>query len=736
MPPTVQKAATLPGKIPEGRLLLMERATTVDLKDNNNNIILESLILVGAAVAVAAVATGASCVSHSVCIADGTCVTTTHNATQWLPKCSFRTVVPLTSDLIYTNSSTDSLVRGYCGVGERLQLRSGNVQCGTFYPYPDALNYEIMDQKASTDSYRACGKWLGSGLSLSGNAEYFSFSGTDDRMAAVRAASVAGSAGSLLSSGNIGKLRGACHRAVLGGNGALRAAGKLAYDHLISQLPFVNDTDSLLAATGVLIGHYCDGPIVVGYDYSSSNSAPLAFVTTVYGGAIFSADAMAQALELVEESHATIAAAEAANARVNALATVVAARPFAAMERLIEGATGRLDHENVVLSHGSTPQLDGLYALAEVDLQAATFYLKGVAAMCSFSMQSTIDSMGYTARGAAARDLQARRAAKPIAAALGRLKPKPGAEPLAELDHVTMRDATSVTFSQLAPLVGSEFADTEGSCLGFAQALFPDEFDQEEFRVVVTPTLYTKLEAVTETVRAAVVSTLQNNAVIRATMVNPNLVAAAVQQVRLRIPGAPRGSWAGSTREVPKAEFDSSDGVYGMAAKQARAVFLDRQANLVFDATHVCEGPPAFDALGANAYIYPLKGCSYYLLGMALRPFADENYDDESLYSKFGYIFSHEFAHVTLKTKFVNPAYEQLLVSYPDPNTYPEAIADVIAGLALVEAGLVNSSILCAHMAQTWCARTPPMYYMGSSTHPKANVRGDSFCATLRNLGV
>lgn len=716
----------------------MERATTTDSKDNNNNIVLESLVLVGAAVAVAAVATGASCVSHSVCIADGTCVTTTHNATQWLPKCSFRTVVPLTSDLIYTNSSTDSLVsltRGYCGVGERLQLRSGNVQCGTFYPYPDALSDEIMDPIASTDSYKACGKWLGSGLSLSSNAEYFSFSGTDDRMAAVRAASAAGSAGSLLSSGNIGKLRGACHRAVLGGGGALRAAGKLAYDHLISQLPPVNDTDSLLTAAGVLLSHYCDGPATIGFDYTSSTTAPLAFVTTVYGGAVFSADAMAQALELMEAPHATIAAAEAANARVNALATTAAARPFSAMERLIEGATGRLDHEDIVLTYGSTPQLNALYTIAEVDLQAATFYLKGVAAMCSFSMQSTIDHVGYTARGAAARDLQARRASKPVASALGRLKPKPGAEPLDELEHVTMRSATSVTFSQLAPLVGSEFADTEGSCLGFARALFPDKFDQQEFKVVVTPTLYTKLEAITENVRAAVVGVLRNNTVVRATLADPDLVANDVQQVRLRIPGAPRGSWAAGTREIPVASFDSADGIYVMAAKQARAVFLDRQAHLVFSATDICEGPPAYDALSANAFIYPSRRCSYYLLGMALRPFADQNYDDESLYSKFGYIVAHELAHTTLKTEFVNPAYESLLTRYTDPNTYQEAIADVIAGVALVEAGLVNSSVLCQHVAQTWCARTPPMYYTGSSTHPKANIRGDAFCATLRDLG-
>lgn len=184
------------------------------------------------------------------------------------------------------------------------------------------------------------------------------------------------------------------------------------------------------------------------------------------------------------------------------------------------------------------------------------------------------------------------------------------------------------------------------------------------------------------------------------------------------------------------ASLASTDGIFVMAAKQARAVFLDRQSSLVFSATDICEGPPAYDALAANAYIYASRRCSYYLLGMAFRPFADEQYSDESLASRMGYVIAHEMAHSTLNTQFVNPNYENLLSRYTDPNTLSEAIADVVGGLGLVDAGLVNSSRLCLHVAQTWCARTPPLYYTGSSSHPKANNRGDFFCQTLRDLGV
>ena len=120
------------------------------------------------------------------------------------------------------------------------------------------------------------------------------------------------------------------------------------------------------------------------------------------------------------------------------------------------------------------------------------------------------------------------------------------------------------------------------------------------------------------------------------------------------------------------------------------------------------------DALAVNAYIYASRRCSYYLLGMAFRPFADEQYSDESLASRMGYVIAHEMAHTTLNTQFINPNYETFLSRYTDPNTLPEAIADVVGGLGLVDAGLVNSSS-CACTSERG-AHTPPLYYAGSSS--------------------
>ena len=74
-----------------------------------------------------------------------------------------------------------------------------------------------------------------------------------------------------------------------------------------------------------------------------------------------------------------------------------------------------------------------------------------------------------------------------------------------------------------------------------------------------------------------------------------------MENVRIRVPGAPRGTWAGASRPLPSATFDSGDGVFVMAAKQARAVYLDRQGGLAYDASDPCEGPSAYTGLTQNA---------------------------------------------------------------------------------------------------------------------------------------
>lgn len=81
----------------------------------------------------------------------------------------------------------------------------------------------------------------------------------------------------------------------------------------------------------------------------------------------------------------------------------------------------------------------------------------------------------------------------------------------------------------------------------------------------------------------------------------------------------------------------------------------------------------------------------------------------------------------------------ELLARYPDvASTRDEAFADVLGSLGVLSTGLVNSSELCMHVSQTWCARTQTgsgdALGVASPTHPPPNRRGDSLCATMRDM--
>ena len=93
-------------------------------------------------------------------------------------------------------------------------------------------------------------------------------------------------------------------------------------------------------------------------------------------------------------------------------------------------------------------------------------------------------------------------------------------------------------------------------------------------------------------------------------------------------------------------------------------------------------------------------------------------------------------AHSNLNTPYL-PYADELLKRYPHASTKNEGFADTLGTLGVVRSGLVDSTTLCQHVSQAWCARVPPGYYGDrGQTHPQANTRGDCICATLRDLGV
>jgi hypothetical protein len=264
---------------------------------------------------------------------------------------------------------------------------------------------------------------------------------------------------------------------------------------------------------------------------------------------------------------------------------------------------------------------------------------------------------------------------------------------------------------------------------------FPDAFDHVAFDTLVTPTLYNRLETMTATIKDAAVAVLQEPLIgsLYATSSGRSAALAQLQDTPLRIAGAPRTTWAGVDTPFVRPVLTSDDGAILILMKQARAVYFDRLSRAVHQ-TSVCQHPPIFDALERNAYLLlsTTFSCAMLLPGLLVPPFADERYDDASLYSRVGYVVAHEFLHVTAFTSRWNTAYSDYLLWRYQPQTHVEAIADAGALATLMKIGKTSNATLCAHVSQLWCARVGTQARVAGS-HPLSNERGDYACEFLRN---
>ena len=676
----------------------------------------EALAVLVSATLFAAAGAGWTCLVRSWCLQDGTCVAMNGSALFPTFQCSFANKVPLMSDLLFQDTASMSsnlagLTRGMCGVGERLTLSelTGRSTCMLLRPYHDALDQEVMEPSASTDHERACGAWLNGGVALQPSlvqtVEYLAFDDTAERAAAVRSAEAAQYAGSRLSGTNPGKLRTACQRAVLGGSGALRAAGQLAYEYLVevAAIEGVADETTALKSLGVLVGHYCDAPILFGWNLKVNGLR-----TSVRRGRSFDPYAMASALKIVGASTTLQAQAEVSNKHVNGYADSSPEATTEQIKQVLRAATQRPAEDDHIAGGFDLDlyqaELDGyVHLLVNGALADAKAYLHGLAAMCAFSLESLVPAPGDAATpdaSPASRWRTRMQRELPAAASLGALKAPPNHSPLFEVASEDILNASTVTLSQL---VAGEAGE---ACLELTRMLFPDETDELHHQIVISPRLYDRMDWMVKVARAGVTHVLRNDATIRGALTDPDAVALLIDNVRMRIPGAPRGSWGGATRPIPVASFDSADGVFVMAAKQARSLFLDRQGTLVYDGDHACEAHSPYTALTANAFIWPAMSCSFYLLGMSARPFADGAYDDASLASRAGYIFAHEFSHAVLgfKDPYNLTTIDGLLSDFPcsSSSTRDEAFADILGVLGILQTGLVNSSELCLHVSQSW----------------------------------
>ena len=681
------------------------------------------VLAVAAALAIASAAS--QCNAAASCLAKGTCISSGF--------CSFENYVNVVADSLYVDHSYnmsrfEELARGVCAPGERVHVNSvtGATECAPWRAWPNALNYEIQGTGSSKHE-QMCGSWIEAGPTIQTYNEYWSFFDGPSEAAAIRASEATTFSSARLASTDLGKLFASCQHAILGGSGAIRESAAQAYRYLAAGIGNTTTRRQVLSTAGFLAGHSCDGPAQSGVTVSGSS-----FVATITRGSTFAKSALAESLIAVQASSALNANAESANDAINANSAAAAAATFADLEALFEGAGRRNDHTTVPLRHESTPELNGLLWLVDQGrMEEAHAFLHGVAAFCAFSIHAGMTLDGAGGYSNALRQVHHIGKTKPKSAALGRLK-KHRHDPMElHVSNHSVSAATTVTFSSLR-LDAQPRSNPTSDCVAFTEWLFPDRLDNQYFDAIVTPKLYSRLETMFEQIRASVQHVVVNDPQISSTLLNPTRVATEVQHTRIRVAGAPRGTWGGIARGYVDAGLSSRDGPMLGALKQSRALFLDR-IDMIFDLPSVCSGPPIYDALTASAYVHPGARCVHMMLGVLRKPFADERYSDASLATRAVYIAAHELAHNTLVTSFT-PHMRTLLTRYPI-NVHEEAIADVVAAVAIIHSQLASPAEVCNHISQLWCARVVPAYTSSSSSHPGPNERGDKLCSTLQDMG-
>ena len=682
------------------------------------------------------------CAEEHVCVQHGTC----YPIRDLSYSCAFRTSITPSAYRMLNFSAQDaalvSLQRGVCAPGLRQSLdQHGQLRCVRRRNYPDATATEAQAssfEPGMPDHEKHCKNWIDA-KSIESGEEKFAFFDEDEVEQDVEDILLAGGSGRLAIS-DVTKFRAACRSMVV--SGAAGAASTIAYNHLVVGLgafDLAQITD-LFGAIGYLGSHFCDAPATVGLVYDDSS-----FAIKVGIGTTPSAAAIAEALYAVGAVRSTRLLASAFATLVNDYNTPAPVVNDAETGKIVEGSykNGWIANEVTsslrIFYEPINPPLARFLHTSQTKLADASAYVHGLAAYCAVSGASTVTGE-FGGMSSVESSVKTIGNLRPVPSALGRLKGSVvDIDRFSEIKPEHFFNASSTTWSALASQGTSITSATRPSaravCLRAARVAFPDAFDHVAFDTLVTPTLYDRLQTMSVAIKNAAIVTMQDSLIgsLYSTSAGRATALAQLQDTTLRIAGAPRTTWAGVDTAFVRPKLTSDDGAILILMKQARAVYFDRFARAARQSS-VCQHPPLFDALTRNAYLLLSKSfsCAMLLTGLLVPPFADERYDDASLYSRVGYVVAHELLHVTAFTSRWDPSYADYLLWRYQPQTYVEAIADAGALATIMRTGVVSNASLCAHVSQLWCARIGTQVRVAGS-HPLSNERGDFACDFLRS---
>lgn len=679
------------------------------------------------------------CAEQQHCVDRGTCYSL-NSGSLLDPSCSFRTTItPAGYRMLNASVQYETMQladRGVCAPGLRQQVDAvtGALTCARKRSWPDALIEEIGDPDGTTDHARHCGKWIDAGSIAHGDKKWawFDAEATErdvDNVVRARGAS-------RMAATDLGKFRASCRTMVVSNSAGVSA--KQAYDLLV---PGVNVASLGLAleSVGFLASHYCDTPALVGVGLEGDR-----FAAKVLPGTALNEQAMRNALYVVGERRAVRdEAAEFLRAMNDLLHTAMTPTTQAQADAVVRGS-----HRGTWVDGYVNPSFATAYSTSNYPLERfvaafgshgagkAASYVRGVAAVCSLAAQSMVVLEAGQLLPFFSERTQTGPGASRTTAALGRLVAPD--EDRDAVDEHTLRNASTVRLSSLAALASASRGSAREVCLAAAKRVFPDDFDRIAFDALVTPALYERLGRLSGEVREAAAVALSGDLLGRvfADYGDRQSASAKIRATKLRVAGAPRGSWAGIDREFRRPDLASDDSALAIIVKQARAVYLDRLLPVVTNAD-ICEHPALYAGVARNAYLLltPTSACSMVLPGLIVPPFADERYDDASLATRLGFVMAHEFMHVTAFQSQWNGAYVRFLLDEYPESTHVEAIADVGAAATVMRLSYVTNATLCASASQLFCGRVGWMPVLGGKPppwHPPTNMRGDNVCAFLR----
>jgi hypothetical protein len=678
------------------------------------------------------------CAERHVCVEHGTCYDL--NSGHWYdPSCSFRTTVtPAGFKLLNVSVQYETMQRmnrGVCSPGLRQQVDSmtGNVACTRKRSWPDAYLAEIGDPTAGTDHERHCGKWIDAGSIAYGDQKWAFYDAEEverdvDNLVRAKGAS-------RMAITDLGKFRASCRTMVA--SNSQGASAKQAYDQLFPMLS-VASLGAALESVGFLASHYCDTPALVGVGLNND-----AFTAKVLSGTVLLEQDLKNAMYVVggDRAQRNLAMAFASAMRElepAALQPTTQQQAAAVVRGTYRGTwlEGYVGPSLVITRAVSNEPLERFVRAFEAQgPEMARAYLNGVAAVCSLAAQAVVVPEQGNLLPFFSLQTQTGPGAARTAAALGRLV-APDEDQDAVNEH-TLLNASTIRLSALSALSAAGRRNARDVCLAAAKRVFPDDFDRIAFNALVTPALYDRLEQLASQVRESAAVALSQDVVggIFSDYASRQTAYTKIRATKLRIAGAPRGTWAGIDREFRRPDLASDDSALTMIIKQARAVYLDRLLPVVTGAG-ICEHPALYPGVSRNAYLLlgSSSACSMILPGLIVPPFADERYDDASLATRLGFVMAHEFMHVTAFTSQWSEAYATLLLGdYPE-STRVEAIADVGAAAAVVSLPQATNETLCASVSQLFCGRVGWMPVLDEPPpfHPPTNMRGDNVCAFLR----